>query len=721
MRNGPLSVFFLSFVLVVSSQIPAFCAVPAPPVVRLNDPQVSGLAVSVNGVALPGYQGATITRISWNWGDGSSGNSWFPASHTYRNPSTYSITVTAYQSDGRSTTATTVARLYVTPTTQRYPPSLSLYTPQVNGLSVSINGVAAPGTSGASITRIFWNWGDGRSGNQWFPGSHTYDRGGSYTVTVTAYQSDGLSTTRSVTAVVRVSESTSLDSYTKDWAGYVVLAENIVDETGDITGVWGEWTVPDVSGSPRDSDSPIWVGIGGVGVPNLIQIGTDQSVNILGQVEYSAWYETLPWTITNRARKIAGFDIRPGHEIRAGIYLSSPPNGWVLYIKNKSTRAPPWEYPIQYSSNKKTAEWIVEKPARALFNDWIPTTLTNFGSIRFTNCVVTTGGKEISLLNMGGSSRFRFILTDNGMDSGKILAQPGPVDTSNSFVVYQGQTMPYVQYETTTVRTATATTSQTYRTQSDWTAPLATVTGATGWANIVRNGGFEDEYSEWKWGLPETRAKLGVTITQGKSHSGSRSLLVEGDGETLWQEYDMVPLKPGTHLSYFSYLERNAGYENPQSYFQLLLTRHMSDGTTMTAMIGIYMTIENKANSEEFSAGNYPVIWIRYNGNPVNSWIKTEIDVWTVFDKHFNNPDEFRIYKIITGGSQFGAYLDDISLTVPGVNIARTTWQQDVPVSDAGGSHIVSILVLGVIILSGFLALTLAMLRHKNTSKRVFL
>jgi hypothetical protein len=493
----------------------------------------------------------------------------------------------------------------------------------------------------------------------------------------------------------------------KHWAGYIV--ERPYEK--DFVGIEGDWTVPELSGGISSVWSA-WIGIGGYGTQDILQIGiARQRTGLFALYEAGAGPgDTFV--------KIPEIPVRIGDQIHAAIYLSNSPNRWTIAIRNK-TSGDSWGKVITYDFSMKSAEWIVERPPTYL-ND--RPEMCNFGKATFTDCKATLGSGTRSLSELVSTeSLVRAIITDDGSFSGKILAQPGPVDTSNSFVVYQGQTMPYVQYETTTVRTATATTSQTYRTQSDWTAPLATVTGATGWANIVRNGGFEDEYSEWKWGLPETRAKWGVTITQGKSHSGSRSLLVEGDGEALWQEYDMVPLKPGTHLSYFSYLERNAGYENPQSYFQLLLTRHMSDGTTMTAMIGIYMTIENKANSEEFSAGNYPVIWIRYNGNPVNSWIKTEIDVWTVFDKHFNNPDEFRIYKIITGGSQFGAYLDDISLTVPGVNIARTTWQQDVPVSDAGGSHIVSILVLGVIILSGFLALTLAMLRHKNTSKRVFL
>jgi PKD repeat protein len=77
-----------------------------PPTLTLFEPQVSGLTVTVNGAANPGYSGASITRINWDWGDGSSEDTWFPATHKYSSAGTYTIKVTAYQSDGLSTTKT---------------------------------------------------------------------------------------------------------------------------------------------------------------------------------------------------------------------------------------------------------------------------------------------------------------------------------------------------------------------------------------------------------------------------------------------------------------------------------------------------------------------------------------------------------------------------------------------------------------------------------------
>jgi subtilase family serine protease len=74
-------------------------------------------------------------------------------------------------------------------------PNLSLFEPQINVLTVTVNGVVSAGASGTTITRLHWNWGDGYEEDHWFPTSHTYANYGDYTITVTAYQSDGLTST----------------------------------------------------------------------------------------------------------------------------------------------------------------------------------------------------------------------------------------------------------------------------------------------------------------------------------------------------------------------------------------------------------------------------------------------------------------------------------------------------------------------------------------------
>jgi PKD repeat protein len=68
---------------------------------------------------------------------------------------------------------------------------------------VTINGVTLPGTGGAAVNRLGWEWGDGTSEEHWFPATHSYGKAGEYTVKVTSYQNDGLTTTKPLTLVVQ--------------------------------------------------------------------------------------------------------------------------------------------------------------------------------------------------------------------------------------------------------------------------------------------------------------------------------------------------------------------------------------------------------------------------------------------------------------------------------------------------------------------------------------
>ena len=67
-------------------------------------------------------------------------------------------------------------------TSSNPPPDLTLYTPQISGLTVTLNGVTHPGGGGTSIARIGWNWGDSSTEDHWFPANHTYAQAGDYTV-----------------------------------------------------------------------------------------------------------------------------------------------------------------------------------------------------------------------------------------------------------------------------------------------------------------------------------------------------------------------------------------------------------------------------------------------------------------------------------------------------------------------------------------------------------
>ncbi|MCX6030827.1 MAG: PKD domain-containing protein [Chloroflexi bacterium] len=87
------------------------------------------------------------------------------------------------------------------------PPKVVLNQPAVSGRTVSVRGSVTPGCPEVGISQVVVNWGDGRSGTSALPTSinvqHTYDRPGTYTITVSAYDVKGRVGQAHVTAVIR--------------------------------------------------------------------------------------------------------------------------------------------------------------------------------------------------------------------------------------------------------------------------------------------------------------------------------------------------------------------------------------------------------------------------------------------------------------------------------------------------------------------------------------
>lgn len=139
----------------------------------------NGFSVKVNG----GVSGA-VGPLSWNWGDGSEETAYFPASHLYATDGSYTITVTAKNSGGA------VSKKIAVDAYKNL--TMSLFNPVVNAGNVSVNGVVQ--YMDGTISKITWNWGDGVPASeeaQWFPGSHTYAKSGTYNIRVTGWTADG--------------------------------------------------------------------------------------------------------------------------------------------------------------------------------------------------------------------------------------------------------------------------------------------------------------------------------------------------------------------------------------------------------------------------------------------------------------------------------------------------------------------------------------------------
>jgi PKD repeat protein len=148
--------------------------------------EITGLwVVSVDGksVTIDGAAKNIKGKAHWGWGDGKENDRYFPATHTYEQSGSYAVTVTAYGYDGSYDSKS----IDVTISQQKSPVEITgLGSVTIDGLKVKINGGARNMEGEAQ-----WNWGDGHEDAQYFPGSHSYEKNGTYTVLVTVYGYDG--------------------------------------------------------------------------------------------------------------------------------------------------------------------------------------------------------------------------------------------------------------------------------------------------------------------------------------------------------------------------------------------------------------------------------------------------------------------------------------------------------------------------------------------------
>ncbi|NYT17296.1 MAG: PKD domain-containing protein [Methanomicrobiales archaeon] len=196
-----------------------------PPQVFLTRTETDQFTTTVYGNAIPGSLNSTITAIRWDWGDNSTPEYHeFPHSHTYSGPGTYTLTVTAFQSDGQAASRTSPISIIrpiipeitigmITTTAPVQPagpgvvasaPILTLLEPVTDGMNVTLNGNLNPGGPGVTISSVTIHWDDGNlTESPDLPVTHQYSQPGIYTVTITGEQTDGQSTTKGITVNIR--------------------------------------------------------------------------------------------------------------------------------------------------------------------------------------------------------------------------------------------------------------------------------------------------------------------------------------------------------------------------------------------------------------------------------------------------------------------------------------------------------------------------------------
>ncbi|MDO8506308.1 MAG: G1 family glutamic endopeptidase, partial [Candidatus Limnocylindria bacterium] len=178
-------------------------------------------------------------------------------------------------------------------------------------------------------------------------------------------------------------------STSTNWSGYSATG-------GTFTSVTGTWTVPTVSQATAGADAT-WVGIGGIDTRDLIQAGTQATVDTRGsEVAYEAWIEMLP-----AASKPVSLSVNAGDSVTVTLTQNSAAVGqlWTIALKNNSTGGR-YSTTVQYTSSNSSAEWVQEAPS--VGRGTVP--LDDFGILKITGASAVRDGQTKDLLSLGADA-----------------------------------------------------------------------------------------------------------------------------------------------------------------------------------------------------------------------------------------------------------------------------------------------------------------------------
>ncbi len=177
-----------------------------------------------------------------------------------------------------------------------------------------------------------------------------------------------------------------------NWAGYAAITGRSTHAFAKrFTSVSGSWTVPSVTCVPgQPTFSAFWVGLGGYRQTSrsLEQVGTEADCSAAGAISYYAWYEYVP----DGPHTIRAIPVHPGDSVTASVVVKG--KRATVRIADTTTGATFRHAKVMRSPHPDVgaAEWIAEAPSNCDRNNCTPLTLTNFGSVAFTNATASAVG-----------------------------------------------------------------------------------------------------------------------------------------------------------------------------------------------------------------------------------------------------------------------------------------------------------------------------------------
>ena len=184
-------------------------------------------------ISVSGYVN-NITRMTWDWGDGTIRDSFFPALHHYSSNGSYIMEVTAYDPTGETQSETisiVIDNAENIDCENMVPVVLLLDAPEYDTCgNVSVSGYVDSYGVG-DVTHLTWDWGDGTVRDSWFPALHHYSDNGTYSVQVTAHHTTGKTKIESILAFVSNAENQGFNYTFLPHPSLVCLRDGHITET----------------------------------------------------------------------------------------------------------------------------------------------------------------------------------------------------------------------------------------------------------------------------------------------------------------------------------------------------------------------------------------------------------------------------------------------------------------------------------------------------------
>ena len=284
-------------------------------------------------------------------------------------------------------------------------------------LNIAFGAISLNGTSAAATTTETWRstYADGTTGQS--IDQNDYDlvlENGAWKI---AANTQPNSTGATAPTQPQTPTNTTVQSTSRNWSGYAATG-------GTFSSVSATWIVatPDPKVAGIDAT---WVGIGGANTTDLIQAGTEATVNGDGTVTYDAWTETLPQSVRTVSLTVSG-----GDTVSVAITEQSA-GSWLVEMKNVTT-GKTYTTTIRYSSSKSSAEWIQEAPS--VGRGIAP--LDSFGTVKFSAASAVVNGRTQSL----SGANAKAVTMTNG--AGQPLAVPSGIGADGASFSVSRTTTP---------------------------------------------------------------------------------------------------------------------------------------------------------------------------------------------------------------------------------------------------------------------------------------